>query len=424
MNKMADAVNNDGATVNSNNESSSSVEKSKRSVKTKRGTSVYSKCLERRPGHPDCELLLGPPPAHRLGPKACILFERDFEDDDVRNEIFLKDPSTQFLHWKSEPRKVLIIKKINDFAVTEDFKKLAKWLIEDKEMTVYVESNVVEERVVKEDESFQETRQKLVVCGKDALWHCDIDLIACLGGDGTLLHASSLFQESCPPIISFHLGTLGFLMPFSFDNFHKAIDQTISENVGLTLRSRLKNQVIENKDTSDDDENVVLSEHLTLNEVVIDRGPAASLVNLEIICNGRPLTTLLGDGLIVATATGSTAYSAAAGASMVHPSVPCIILTPICPHSLSFRPIIVPAGVELKVKLSPNSRYTAWASFDGRSRVELTKSKFVRITTSVYPLPCISHADHLSDWFDSLAQCLQWNTRDNGRRRKQNMGNQ
>lgn len=104
-----------------------------------------------------------------------------------------------------------------------------------------------------------------------------------------------------------------------------------------------------------------------MNDLVVDRGPNPYLTNLLIKCNGRPMTTVQGDGnsykssdlfihhlfslgIIIATPTGSTAYSLAAGASMVHPSVPCMIITPICPHSLSFRSIVVPSGVELEVQ--------------------------------------------------------------------------
>lgn len=86
-----------------------------------------------------------------------------------------------------------------------------------------------------------------------------------------------------------------------------------------------------------------------LNEVVIDRGPSPYLSNIDLFLDGKYITSVQGDGLIVSTPTGSTAYAVAAGASMIHPSVPAIMVTPICPHSLSFRPIVVPAGVELKV---------------------------------------------------------------------------
>lgn len=91
-----------------------------------------------------------------------------------------------------------------------------------------------------------------------------------------------------------------------------------------------------------------------LNEVVIDRGPSPYLSNIDIFLDGKHITSVQGDGLIVSTPTGSTAYAVAAGASMIHPSVPAIMVTPICPHSLSFRPIVVPAGVELKVIYSVN----------------------------------------------------------------------
>ena len=93
--------------------------------------------------------------------------------------------------------------------------------------------------------------------------------------------------------------------------------------------------------------------------------------------------------MIVSTPTGSRAYAVAAGASMIHPSVPAVMVTPICPHSLSFRPIVVPAGVELMIAVSPDSRNTAWVSFDGRKRQELCHGDSVRVTTSIYPIPSI-----------------------------------
>merc|ERR1719419_761489 len=116
---------------------------------------------------------------------------------------------------------------------------------------------------------------------------------------------------------------------------------------------------------------------------------------------------------------------------MIHPSVPAVMVTPICPHSLSFRPIVVPAGVELKISVSPDSRNTAWVSFDGRMRQELCHGDSLRVTTSIYPIPSISaqvdkwhktlmiihftailcSQDQITDWFDSLAECLHWNVR-------------
>jgi len=155
----------------------------------------------------------------------------------------------------------------------------------------------------------------------------------------------------------------------------------------------------------------VRASFLVLNEIVIDRGLSAFISNVDLYLNGRLITRVQGDGLIISTPTGSTAYALAAGSSMVHPSVQSILITPICPHSLSFRPISVPAGVELKVMLSPEARNSAWVSFDGRNRQELSHGDVLRITTSVHPVPSISKTDQLHDWFESLADCLHWNVR-------------
>ncbi|MEE6483876.1 hypothetical protein FKM82_013681 [Ascaphus truei] len=255
-----------------------------------------------------------------------------------------------------------------------------------------------------------------------------IDFIICLGGDGTLLYASSLFQASVPPVMAFHLGSLGFLTPFSFDNFQTQVTQVIEGNAALVLRSRLKVKVAkENKEKRSVlqnglEENGLIvhkpereltkqTKYQVLNEVVVDRGPSSYLSNVDVFLDGHLITTVQGDGVIVSTPTGSTAYAAAAGASMVHPNVPAIMITPICPHSLSFRPIVVPAGVELKIMLSPEARNTAWVSFDGRKRQEICHGDSISITTSCYPVPSICFRDPVNDWFDSLAECLHWNVR-------------
>lgn len=92
-------------------------------------------------------------------------------------------------------------------------------------------------------------------------------------------------------------------------------------------------------------------------------------------------------------------------------SIPAIIITPICPHSLSFRPIVVPAGVTLRIRLSPTSRNTAWYSVDGSENKELLPDYFIQITTSKYPLPSICRSGEVNDWFEGLATCLHWNKR-------------
>ncbi|XP_054717972.1 NAD kinase-like [Uloborus diversus] len=277
-------------------------------------------------------------------------------------------------------------------------------------MLVFVEASVLDEDYLLLNSSYSSVKEKLCTFkeGKDDLTD-KIDFIVCLGGDGTLLYASSLFQQSVPPVMAFHLGSLGFLTPFEFDNFEEQVTNVLEGHAALTLRSRLRCIIVRNE--IGEKSNKPHTSFLVLNEVVVDRGPSPYLSNIDLYLDGKHVTTVQGDGLIVSTPTGSTAYAVAAGASMIHPSVPAIMITPICPHSLSFRPIVVPAGVELKIMVSPESRNLAWVSFDGRKRQELRHGDSLRVTTSVYPIPSICAQDQISDWFDSLAECLHWNVR-------------
>ena len=128
-----------------------------------------------------------------------------------------------------------------------------------------------------------------------------------------------------------------------------------------TVAPKFNNSLSNNQSLSDQTNanQRALTNLLVLNEVVIDRGPSPYLSNIDLYLDGKLITSVQGDGLIVSTPTGSTAYAVAAGASMIHPSVPAIMVTPICPHSLSFRPIVVPAGVELKVNKKRHTKTSA-----------------------------------------------------------------
>ncbi|XP_006871834.1 PREDICTED: NAD kinase [Chrysochloris asiatica] len=365
--------------------------------------------------------LHGPCPVTTFGPKACVL-------QNPQTIMHIQDPASQRLTWNKAPKSVLVIKKIRDASLLQPFKELCVYLMEENNMIVYVEKKVLEDPAIVSDENFGSVKKKFCTFRED---YDDIsnqiDFIICLGGDGTLLYASSLFQGSVPPVMAFHLGSLGFLTPFNFENFQSQVTQVIEGNAAIILRSRLKVRVVkelrgkkaaspngvrENGSLAPDTElGKQVMQYQVLNEVVIDRGPSSYLSNVDVYLDGHLITTVQGDGVIVSTPTGSTAYAAAAGASMIHPNVPAIMITPICPHSLSFRPIVVPAGVELKITLSPEARNTAWVSFDGRKRQEIRHGDSISITTSCYPLPSICVQDPVSDWFESLAQCLHWNVR-------------
>ncbi|XP_036453123.1 NAD kinase b [Colossoma macropomum] len=367
--------------------------------------------------------LHGPYPTTHFGPKACIL-------PNPTSVMHIQDPASQRLTWSKPPLNVLVIRKVRDEGLLEPFKELCRFLVEEKHLMVYVEKKVVDDVALTADETFSSIRKQLCTFreGFDDISDC-VDLIICLGGDGTLLYASSLFQGSVPPVMAFHLGSLGFLTPFKFESYKTEVDKVFEGNAAIVLRSRLKVKVVkglfqrreqlfkpEGNGTGPPNHISTEAGKITLqlqvlNEVVVDRGPSSYLSNVDLYLDGRLITSVQGDGVIVSTPTGSTAYAAAAGASMIHPNVPAIMVTPICPHSLSFRPIVVPAGVELMITLSPDARNTAWVSFDGRKRQEIQHGDSIKITTSCYPVPSLCCHDLVYDWFDSLAQCLHWNVR-------------
>ncbi|CAG01748.1 unnamed protein product, partial [Tetraodon nigroviridis] len=369
----------------------------------------------------------------------------------------IQDPASQKLTWNTPPKSVLVIKKIQDASLLEPFKELCIFLAKVKNMIVYVEKKVLEDPAISSNENFGAITKGFCTFREDLDNISNlVDFIICLGGDGTLLYASSLFQESVPPVMAFHLGSLGFLTPFKFDTYQSQVTQVIEGNAPLSYaspegpgsqrepgeegqggragrhldqrgrggqpeggavsgngrrRSPHRSPEVPKGEPREPPRSCCCSEHPVLNEVVVDRGPSSYLSNVDLFLDGHLITTVQGDGLIVSTPTGSTAYAVAAGASMIHPNVPAIMIPPICPHSLSFRPIVVPAGVELKIMLSCDARNTAWVSFDGRKRQEICHGDSITITTSCFPVPSICFRDPVNDWFESLAQCLHWNVR-------------
>ncbi|CAF3405209.1 unnamed protein product [Rotaria sp. Silwood1] len=365
-----------------------------------------------------------PSPKSNFGPKGTL---KKVQNNDQL--IVIQDPSSQRLHWISPPYNLLIIRKPGPQTMPE-FREIIIKLLK-RRLNVYIEVSEHMHLPFATDSELKEHAERCHAFDHENDFF-KIDLIICMGGDGTLLHVSNIFQKSCPPVLSFSMGSLGFLTPFDFKHHEKILNEVVSGNVAVLLRSRLKCSIVKglkrqslssaslrstsSDDTISDDNNKHANKddkisHLALNEVVIDRGPNSYLSNLDLYINDRFITKVQGDGLIVSTPTGSTAYAMAAGASMVHPNVPAMVICPICPHSLSFRPIVVPAGIELKVKVSEETRLTAWLSVDGRNRHELHHQDSVHITTSVYPVPSICRFDQLGDWFESLADILHWNLR-------------
>lgn len=288
------------------------------------------------------------------------------------------------------------------------------------------------------------------------------DLVITLGGDGTVLFASWLFQKSVPPVIPFSLGSLGFLTPFRFENYPSIVESAVTKGLRLCMRMRFRATVYRAMDSmhsyvdskrrkafeSDNADKIMKNikecgwccvemepgaENMEvpvecddlvhtyrskpvesfefLNDLVVDRGPSPFVTMLEVFADDMHLTTAHADGLCIATPTGSTAYSLSAGGSLVHPFIPAMLITPICPHTLSFRPMLVPDSLELRIAVPHNSRSNAWASFDGRGRVEIARGDHIKITASPYPFLTALPDDEFGSWFESVSRTLNWNQR-------------
>lgn len=317
------------------------------------------------------------------------------------------------LQWPAEnpPHRFLIVhKEYGQEELAQHIFELVTWLLEGctlrkgRTCEVHLPEKFIEE-FQNEHRGFDHWVSMGRVRSSFGLDAKNVDLIFTMGGDGTVLNAAWMFQQVVPPIMTFHFGTVGFLSQFDFRNFKQSISKVLSEGTRVNIRMRLQCHMIEGSGEEQPFECQVM------NEVVVDRGPSPFMALLDLYGDGELLTSVLADGLILATTTGSTAYSMSAGGSVVHPDVPAIMITPICPHTLSLRPFIVPDSMELSLRLSGASRSTAWVSFDGRHRVELCHGDELRVACSKYPVTTVCRQNQTKDWFEGLSQCLRWNER-------------
>jgi NAD+ kinase len=320
---------------------------------------------------------------------------------------------------KRAVRNVMIVTKARDNHLVNLTKELAMWLMSTPRygselgVTVYVDAKLKSSKrfgaadMLEAHPRFQHLLRywRPEMCRNQPE---KFDLVLTLGGDGTVLFTSWLFQGIVPPILSFSLGSLGFLTNFEYDKFKEQLNKVMGEDgMRVSMRMRFTCTVYRGGVSGKDMEEAEQFE--VLNELVIDRGPSPYVSNLELYGDNELLTVVQADGCIFATPTGSTAYSLSAGGSLVHPDIPAILLTPICPHTLSFRPMVLSDSLLLRVSIPRNSRATAYCSFDGKNRVELKQGDHITIAASQYPFPTVMKSG--SEWFESVSTSLKWNTR-------------
>jgi NAD+ kinase len=316
-------------------------------------------------------------------------------------------------------RNVMIVTKARDNELVFLTRELTMWLLRtpryksDVGINVYVDAKLRNSKrfgastIVEDDPRFQ---SMLRYWSPDLCWTQPekFDLVLTLGGDGTVLFTSWLFQRVVPPVLSFSLGSLGFLTTFEFEKYKQHLNRIMGDE-GMRVNLRMRFTCTVYRDGASGNEMEEGEQFEVLNELVIDRGPSPYVSNLELYGDNELLTVVQADGCIFSTPTGSTAYSLSAGGSLVHPDIPAILLTPICPHTLSFRPMVLSDTMLLRVSIPRNSRATAYCAFDGKGRVELRPGDHVTITASQYPFPTVMRTG--TEWFDSVSRTLQWNTR-------------
>ncbi len=225
------------------------------------------------------------------------------------------------------------------------------------------------------------------------------DLLIVLGGDGTLLKAARIIGDRNVPLLGVNLGNLGFLTEITKDEIFPVLSEIFEGKFHIDRRMKLSSHIIRNDKPAE--------EHSVLNDIVISKGGVARLFELETYIDGSYLTTFRADGLILSTPTGSTGYTLAAAGPIVHPGLNSIVITPICPHILTGRSIIVPADSTIRVALKPDDgEEDIILTMDGQVSVPLRPADEVVVNKSRASVCLIRPSRR--DYFQVLRTKLKW----------------
>ncbi|BFU97041.1 MAG: putative inorganic polyphosphate/ATP-NAD kinase [Nitrospira sp.] len=223
------------------------------------------------------------------------------------------------------------------------------------------------------------------------------DVLLVLGGDGTMLNAARLAGERGIPVLGVNMGGLGFLTEVRLEHLYPSLERVFANDFVLDERLMLKTLVHRHGEP--------VAQGIVLNDVVVSKGTLARMIELRVSIHGQFVTNLRGDGLIVSTPTGSTAYSLSAGGPILEPAVHALILTPICPHTLTHRPLIVPDNVEIDITLTSKDE-GAMATLDGQVGIALTQGDTVVVSVAELRTRLIRFPE--STYYDVLREKLKW----------------
>jgi NAD+ kinase len=226
------------------------------------------------------------------------------------------------------------------------------------------------------------------------------ELVVCLGGDGTLLRVARLVGDDEVPILGVNLGGLGFLTEVTLEELDHVLEEVIQGAYRKDQREVLKASVIRRGEKT--------SEFMVLNEAVINKGAFARIIDIAVTIDKQYLTTFKADGLIISTPTGSTAYNLSAGGPIVYPSLQCIIITPICSHTLTNRPIVIPDDVEIQALLKTKQQ-EVFLTLDGQQGFPLEFEDIVTLRKAPSPIFLVKSPHR--NYFEVLKEKLNWGKR-------------
>ena len=252
-------------------------------------------------------------------------------------------------------------------------------------------------RTVLFDEGFADPPGAATTHGRGELGR-RADLIVVIGGDGTLLSAARSLAGHDVPLVGVNLGRLGFLVDISPSEISERIGEILAGRYVEERRFLLRMEVVRAGDS--------IMQSDALNDVVLHKGCVARMLEFDTRVDGRDLYTQRSDGLIVATPTGSTAYALSGGGPILHPALDAIVLVPICPHTLSNRPIVVSASSEVRIVVQNGHPVPAQITCDGQTSVELRNGDEVVIRRRPHPIRLLHTEQH--DYFGLLRAKLGW----------------
>jgi NAD+ kinase len=228
----------------------------------------------------------------------------------------------------------------------------------------------------------------------------NVEMVVILGGDGTLLGVARLVWQHRIPILGVNLGGLGFLTEIGLEELYPVLEKVLCGDYEVSERDVLNAAVVRN--------GVKIAEFTVLNDAVINKGALARIIDLEITIDGKYLTTFRSDGLIISTPTGSTAYNLSAGGPIVFPSLHTLIITPICPHTLTNRPIVIPDDVTVRAVLESTEEEVI-LTLDGQQGFPLMHRDVVEVKSTEGRIRLIKSP--YRHYFELLRDKLKWGER-------------